>query len=115
MSETKSEKEKVVKVIGINNETNYKIIHEKIVQLGDYERITSSSVTQTRHLLITFDYTQTLLINMENFNQIKVDQQQNHHQSPYFQDKHKIFVCNDKIITTGTNLWYVESFVDYFD
>lgn len=105
ISDTFDENQKLIKILGVlrSDANNFKIIHQKLIPLKDFKDVTSRTLTSTNHLIVTFDSSQSILLNLENFDEILVKEQEK-----------KIFVCHDKIFIISEDCWEIHSFVNFF-
>jgi hypothetical protein len=108
ISDTFDQDVKLIKILGVlrSDANNFKIIHQKLIPLKDFKAITSRTLTSTNHLIVTFDSSQAILLNLDNFDEILLKELN--------QEKQPIFVCHEKMFIISDDTWEIHSFVNYF-
>lgn len=71
-AEEPSSTQKRLVVIGVNKRdgNTFKVIQSSTLKIGRYERVLSSAITSTNHLIATFTNGSALMMHLENFRDI---------------------------------------------
>lgn len=102
IANTDSNQEKDIHVTFIGgHSTHLKLIHSQRVQMGDFKTVTSTSICQ-KQLICTFDSKTSLILNLENFNDINIR---------VIPNKDRIFSCSNNclVVVRDRNIQLVNS------
>lgn len=95
-SSSSSSAHKRLVVIGVNKHdgNTFKVIQSSTLKIGRYERVLSSAITSTNHLIATFTNGSALMMHLENFRDV-------HFKS--LSNESIVVVANDYILGASNN------------